>query len=126
MPALFRDAGYTALKVRGAHSGHVIAYLRRHESGAIVVLAARLFATLDGLADRSGTESEASDAPRRLPVGAPTWGDTAVQLPESARACVFEDRLTGARAAAEGGWLALSEVFRHFPGAVLVSSSPQQ
>ncbi len=112
-PALFRDGSYEPLQVEGPRADHVIAFLRRHEGRAMVVIAVRLFAMLDGAGERHGR-------PPELPLGAPIWRDTRVLLPAGAAATNWQDALTDASHTGGGDSLQLAQVLRAFPGAVLV------
>ncbi|RZI73983.1 MAG: malto-oligosyltrehalose synthase, partial [Variovorax sp.] len=61
-PALFRDGSYTALQVRGAKAAHVLAFMRQHGPHTLIVIAGRLFATLEA-------DAAATAAGGRLPIG---------------------------------------------------------
>jgi (1->4)-alpha-D-glucan 1-alpha-D-glucosylmutase len=124
-PRLFRDGGYTPLDVRGPFARHVVAYMRQHETGCIVVVVARLFAKLHEHRRPADAVGDAPEPERQLPVGETAWRDTAVLLPHDATPHNFEDRLTGAAHAARDGRFALAELFRDFPGAVLVAAAPE-
>ncbi|MBS0340669.1 MAG: malto-oligosyltrehalose synthase [Proteobacteria bacterium] len=115
MPALFQSGSYEALEARGRHAAHVVAFLRRHEGCAVLVIAVRLFAEL--------AAAVTGDALARAPAwrGA-AWGDTRVRLPADLAGCRMTDCLTGAMRTA-GPETALSELLTHFPGAVLVSAA---
>jgi len=113
VPQLFQHGDYTALEVRGRHARHAIAYARRHEGHAIVVLVVRLFCTLDG--------GSAAQLPVDLPLGDAAWHDTNVVLPDGLAQLDFDDRLTGVARRAHDGRLALAQCFADFPGAVLVA-----
>ena len=67
-PALFADGGYEPLAVTGERSGSVLAFLRRHESRAALVVVGRLCA--DGLAGSDG-----------LAPATAWWGDTRIAPP---------------------------------------------
>ncbi len=113
LPQLFRCGGYTPLEVRGRHAKHVVAFLRRHGDTCVVVLAVRLFATLDG--------GSAAQPAAKLPIGDPVWHDTAVLLPDDLGRDALRRPAHGAGHGAREGRLALAECFRHFPGAVLAA-----
>jgi len=88
--------------------------MRWHEGRALVVIAVRLFAILDGAGHRTAGAS-------RLPLAAPIWGDTQVLLPPDLEGATFVDQVTGVRhAPARGGPLAVAGTLRAFPGAVLL------
>ncbi len=74
-PELFERGEYLPLKVTGRRAPHLCAFARRLEGRLAVVLAPRLYLKLMGGASDTG------DEPRRLPLGAEVWEDTAVQLP---------------------------------------------
>jgi (1->4)-alpha-D-glucan 1-alpha-D-glucosylmutase len=96
-PALFRHGSYEPLEVRGERARHVIAFARRHDNRALVVIVVRLFARL----------------------GDAGWGDTCVMLPAGLEAVPMEDEVTGLRHPPGGTQLALASVLQGFPGAVL-------
>jgi (1->4)-alpha-D-glucan 1-alpha-D-glucosylmutase len=110
MPQLFRDGSYEPLEVRGACAGHVVAFLRRDQGRAMVVMAVRLFATL---------ERHRRLGERGLPLGEAAWGDTQVLLPADLRVESLEDVISGARHPG-GGAIAVADALRVFPGALLV------
>ncbi|MDN8613585.1 malto-oligosyltrehalose synthase [Variovorax ginsengisoli] len=101
-PALFRHGSYEPLEVRGERADHVIAFARRHDDRALVVIVARLFARL----------------------GDTGWGDTCVQLPAGFATVAMDDEVTGLRHPAGGPQLALAAVLQAFPGAVLTLVQP--
>lgn len=96
------DATYTALKVSGPLSKHVIAFARKHETGCVVVLGTRL--SLEHL----------DEAAPRIP--SPRWADTRVHLPTGCGPLV--DVLTG-REFGDVAEMNMSEVVRDLPVAVL-------
>lgn len=110
MPQLFRDGSYEPLEVRGACAGHIVAFLRRDQGRAMVVMAVRLFATL---------ERHRRLGERGLPLGEAAWGDTQVLLPADLRVESLEDVISGARHPG-GGAIAVADALRVFPGALLV------
>jgi (1->4)-alpha-D-glucan 1-alpha-D-glucosylmutase len=101
-PALFRHGSYEPLEVRGERAGHVIAFARRHDDRALVVIVVRLFARL----------------------GDAGWGDTCVQLPAGLGTVAMDDEVTGLRHPPGGPQLALASVLQSFPGAVLTLVQP--
>ncbi|VTU30638.1 malto-oligosyltrehalose synthase [Variovorax sp. PBL-E5] len=117
LPRLFRLGSYEPLEVRGARAAHVVAFLRRHEGRTLIVLAARLHATMDR---EDHGDAEGGEPARRLRLGAAGWGDTRVLLPAWAEGRCFEDRLSGARHTVRLDGLALAQVFQIFPGAALI------
>ena len=121
MPALFRDGSYVRLEVAGPNASHLVAFMRRHEDVCLLVIAVRLFATLDGHGDYSITPSPHADITRSVPVGDALWRGTTVALPQALKAGHFKNCLTDAVCHAQHGRLAVNELFAHFPGAVLIS-----
>lgn len=107
--ALFREGDYTVLAVHGAQAEHVIAFARRHQGSTLVVLAARLFARLQGEA-------------LRPPLGEEVWADTAVQvdMPEGTR---LTDALSGAVHVVAQGRITLGEAFARLPAAALLAQA---
>ncbi|MEO7414710.1 MAG: malto-oligosyltrehalose synthase [Opitutaceae bacterium] len=95
--ALFAEGDYTALKVTGRFSKHVVAFTRAHASGAILVVVPRLTARL-----------------ACPPVGL-IWDDTAVECPAEHS---WQGVLTG-RTFAAGSCLAMSDLLHELPVAVL-------
>ena len=123
-PELFRDGGYAGLEVRGKHAAHVIAFIRSHEDKHVIVIAGRLFSSLDRSASGSDGQSEgagsiASPAMRVLPLGEAVWGDTAVALPGWSEGTRFENVLTGEVVTLEQGAIHLVNAFANFPAAAL-------
>ena len=105
---LFQRAEYIALEVRGEKAAHIVAFARRDGPHWVLVIAARLFASL-GL--------EVGEAP----IGA-IWGDTAVVWPETEavpQGPWLTDAISGQHHAVEGGVLPLAQVLRDFPVAAL-------
>ena len=123
VPRLFRDGDYLPLDVRGPGARHVMAFMRRHEQACLVVIAVRLFATLDQHLPDAASEPIDAGVRKRLPIGEALWRDTIVLLPEGSAGLAFEDCITGTAHAAPDGRLGLAQVFRHFPGAVLVTAA---
>ncbi|RYZ11200.1 MAG: malto-oligosyltrehalose synthase [Comamonadaceae bacterium] len=134
-PALFRDGDYVGLAVEGERASHVIAFQRRHGEQAIVVVAARLFASLASQLPASAEEAEAavarpsgpvsepsvqSPAPTHgLPVGAAVWGDTMVLLPDWPTGTRLRNVLTDEVWTSNGGGLPMAQLFARFPAAAL-------
>ncbi len=117
-PALLRDGSYEPLRVRGTRAPHVIAYLRRHEGACMVVLAARLTATLQ---EATAAGSAAKSSPHSpLLAGASTWLDTWVAVPQALRGLTLTDLVSGQTLTTMDGRLRLADLFVHFSGAVLV------
>ncbi len=107
-PALFRDGSYVPLEARGERAPYLVAYARRHEGRALVVIAGRLFATLPG-------------EPERLPLGEGCWGDTGVAVPGLDPGVPLENVLTGETLAARDGAIRLARAFATFPAAALLA-----
>jgi (1->4)-alpha-D-glucan 1-alpha-D-glucosylmutase len=112
--AMLRRADYLPLAVRGAHAEHVLAFAR-HDAGLwLVVVAARLPATLQR---RVG----------EAPVGE-VWGDTAIVWPDDAPVPAgepwLEDRIAMRRHAPRDGALALADLLREWPVAALYGAPP--
>ena len=103
--ALLRSADYIALKVSGAREHHGVAFARRDGATWIVVVATRLFASL-GL------------AVGEAPIGG-VWNDTTVELPAGLR---LQDVLTGRTHEPGESGLALHDLLRDFPLAILESA----
>jgi (1->4)-alpha-D-glucan 1-alpha-D-glucosylmutase len=100
----FTDSAYTPIALK--ESDHAIAYLRGE--GVLVVLPRFPYTLMHGEA--------------KLPLG-DVWGKRQFTLPSGA-ASRWTNIFTGEEVQAEGSNLRLSEVFKHFPVAVLTSDSP--
>ena len=107
--ALFREGGYTALRVTGEKSRHAVAFARRRGKEAAVTIAPRL---MHGL----GVE------PGALPVGA-LWGDARVELPFLEEGDVVRDAITGRELRVTQGGLALADVLALASVAILATSA---
>jgi (1->4)-alpha-D-glucan 1-alpha-D-glucosylmutase len=105
-PELFAHGDYLPVKALGPREQHVLAYARRHGSAGLLVVCARMFASL-GLAAGAA------------PVGAEVWDGTAVDVTALPAGATLTDVLTGTRVAAADGRLDLGRLFDYFPGAVL-------
>jgi (1->4)-alpha-D-glucan 1-alpha-D-glucosylmutase len=103
---LFARGDYQPVAATGPRARNTIAYARRLGAEGVVVVAARLFASL-------GVESGT------LPVGA-AWGDSAVELPFLPPGTLLANRLTGETLVCEDGRLPLARALARFPGALLV------
>jgi (1->4)-alpha-D-glucan 1-alpha-D-glucosylmutase len=108
---LFRTGDYVPLEVRGERAAHLCAFARRAAGRSAVVLAPRLYAAL-------------AAAGGGIPLGAPAWGDTLVDLAPLGAAVEWLLPLTGERVAARptpsGPVLAVGDALRSFPVAVLL------
>ena len=101
---LFDFGHYVPLQAVGSRSDHVIAFVRRHAGKTAITVGGRLWMKLGGEAGH-------------LPVGAESWGDTALETgPLKGE---FENVYTGERIRIDGG-ISLSRVFATFPAALLV------
>jgi (1->4)-alpha-D-glucan 1-alpha-D-glucosylmutase len=103
---LFGEGSYEPLEAAGGHADGVVAFARVHRGEAVVAAAGRFFTRLPD-----------------PPVGE-AWGDSALALPEGAAAS-WRDALTGQELRTRGAGgrsLALAEVFRHLPVALLEST----
>ena len=107
-PDLFGLGQYVALKVHGARRHHVVAFARRHEDMALVVVVARKFA---GMRLPSGA----------LPVSPVVWGDTQVHCPAWLPAhAQGRDVFTDTPRHLVGNVLALADVFTTLPVAAIL------
>jgi hypothetical protein len=93
--------------------------MRRHAGHVLVVIVVRLFAVLDG-AGRKAAQA------LKLPLGAAVWADTRVLLPPDVGSGLWEDHVSGARHALSGEQIAVAQVLRAFPGAVLLLETPEE
>jgi (1->4)-alpha-D-glucan 1-alpha-D-glucosylmutase len=111
-PGLFAPgSSYTPLQVRGARSGHLVAFLRGGGTGGI--------GAPEGSGSPAGTGAPAGAAavlaPRFPILLGGLWEDTWVELPESA----WRNLLTGERV--PGGPAAVGNLLRRFPAALLAA-----
>jgi (1->4)-alpha-D-glucan 1-alpha-D-glucosylmutase len=106
--ALFREGGYTALRVTGEKSRHAVAFARRRGKEACITVVPRLMFGL-------GMD------PGALPVGG-LWGDARVELPFLEDGEVLRDAITGRELRVAGGGLALSDVLAVGSVAVLATA----
>ncbi len=110
--ALLTHGATLPLEVTGARARHLVAFARQDADALVVLVAARLTASL-GL------------AAGEPPLGA-VWGDTAIVLPPeidmgAGTGRGFEDAITGdTHASPAGRTLAASALFAHWPVALLV------
>jgi len=120
-PPLFAAGRYLPLAADGPAGEHVVAFARvadpsraPTENGglagqAAIVVVPRLTAKL-------------ASAPYGAPIGAAVWANTAIPLPEPLRDRTWMCALTrDSMAASDGKSLALAEMLRWFPAALLVS-----
>jgi (1->4)-alpha-D-glucan 1-alpha-D-glucosylmutase len=108
LASLLLDGNYVPLEAVGERAGHVLAFARVLGGDAVVAVVPRLCARL------------ADGAP---PLGPGAWGDTQLRLPTGLAPRAFEDVITGAgvraELAEEGGVIALAEILRDCPVALL-------
>lgn len=116
-PELFREGSYEPLEVRGARERHLVAFMRRHQGHAFVLLVVRLFATLemDG-----ATETPSVDGQPASPLSI-AWSDTEVLLPAEADEWHFEDCITGLSCVTKDHRLVVAPLLHAFPGAALIA-----
>ncbi|MEP7070406.1 MAG: malto-oligosyltrehalose synthase, partial [Usitatibacter sp.] len=104
---LFREGGYTAVRVAGARARHALAFARRHAGELCVTVVPRLMV---GLGVATG----------KLPCGA-IWEDTRIELPFAAEGSGLVDAITGREHRVEAGGLALAALLGRASVAVLTS-----
>ncbi|MGH2460120.1 MAG: malto-oligosyltrehalose synthase [Chloroflexota bacterium] len=109
-PAVFQNGDYVPLEAVGARRDHVVGFGRALGDDGFITVVPRLVV---GLTHGAPT----------CPLGAMTWGDTAVSLPEGLAGARFRNLLTGEAVnptARDGvAMLDLAEVLRTFPVALL-------
>ncbi len=98
--------GYRPAHARGERADHVCAFVRDAGSFRLLVIAPRLVSRLGG--------------PGEFPVGAPTWKNTVLCLPEGSPE-EWHDEFGGQSIASSGGRLPLAAAFGDFPVAILTS-----
>ena len=108
---LFQQGNYTPLLVQGRRASHICAFAREYEGRMAIVAVPRLCATL--LGDDFDTPSNQS-----------LWGDTQLEIPQTAATCVHNS-FTGECVALRGGeskrTLTVGEILRDFPVGLLLS-----
>ena len=102
---LFRDGSYLPLAVKGESANHVCAYARQYDHQAILAIVPRL--TYKLLGETGG-----------LPLGAPVWQDTVVELPNSLRDRRWRNILTGESIMITAA-MPVSTVLATYPAALL-------
>ncbi|MGE0542223.1 MAG: malto-oligosyltrehalose synthase [Dehalococcoidia bacterium] len=107
--ALFRNGDYLPLSTNGDHAEHVVAFARRLDAEAALVIVPRHLVRI---------------APKRgHPLGADTWGSSLIVLPESRPGTRYRHILSGAIIESvshdAGAALPLADAFRDFPLALL-------
>jgi (1->4)-alpha-D-glucan 1-alpha-D-glucosylmutase len=113
-PDLFDEGEYLPVAVEGTKADHVIAFVRKAETGRVLVVVPHLVAGL--LND--------FDLP---PLGPQVWEDTQVQLPECARPEKYQNAFTGEVIEPETTdghtKIAVSEILAKFPVALCLLES---
>jgi (1->4)-alpha-D-glucan 1-alpha-D-glucosylmutase len=108
--ALFEKGSYRPLTVEGSSADHVVAFSREYRKGAVVVIAPRLYAGLQGI-DQS------------FPLGPGVWKDTRIVLPAEYGNLRLANLFTGERIQPDhSNLIALSGVLTNFPVALLTRS----
>jgi (1->4)-alpha-D-glucan 1-alpha-D-glucosylmutase len=105
-PELFGAGDYQPVEATGAKADHVFAFRRRSADRAVLTVVPRLVVGLTGGAVR-------------LPLGTEVWADTRLALPGSADGEVWVNHLTGEHLTVTGAGLAMGQLVRHFPVALL-------
>jgi (1->4)-alpha-D-glucan 1-alpha-D-glucosylmutase len=104
-PDLFARGDYQPVDVTGDRARHVVAYARQLGGAGVLVVSARLFASL-GI------------APGTPPLGSDVWGQTMLKLPFVAPGARLVDQLTGEICEVAGTGLALAAALAHLPFAL--------
>jgi (1->4)-alpha-D-glucan 1-alpha-D-glucosylmutase len=100
-PGLFTAGDYVPLNAEGPRAAHVFAFARRHEGRTAIAVIPRLIAKLDG---------------------PDFWGDTRLPIPSDlATGPAPSDAFTARTPDLSRSTLPLSELFRDFPVAVLLT-----
>ncbi len=106
--ALFSDGSYVPLEVTGPLAEHVLAFMRRHQDSAVIVVTVRLPASL-----------QATDS---VPVWQDgLWQGTSVHLPAGSPA-VWESHFQNNKLTADAGCLALGETLAGLPLALMTAT----
>ncbi len=111
-PGLFADGTYTPLEVEGPRKDHAFAFARHKEGTWAVVVVPRLMTSL-------------APGPNQLPTGA-VWEGTTLHLPQTESVKSWRNAFTGERPTPSehnNFALPLTNVFAHFPLALLVGES---
>jgi (1->4)-alpha-D-glucan 1-alpha-D-glucosylmutase len=110
-PGLFTVGNCLPAEAAGSRAENVVAFVRRHEGKAALVVVPRLLTQLIAW-------------PGELPLGPDVWGDTVLLVPGARPGESWQNTFTGEalRAGERDGLaaLALGEVFRHFPVALFL------
>jgi len=104
---LFTRGAYLALAPEGPRRENVVAFARRWQGRAAVVVAGRFFAQLPDLLAEGASAAE-------------VWSETKVALPPELPVTTWTDVLSGRSVTARDGGLALSELLGTVPFALLV------
>jgi (1->4)-alpha-D-glucan 1-alpha-D-glucosylmutase len=109
-PALFLSGTYEPLPAHGTRAAHVVAFARRRVAEAAIAVVPRLLAPL-------------TTSTHAMPVGAESWGDTALLLPDDACPAyrnVFTGETLRVAGTAAARRLSVSAILRTCPFALLV------
>jgi (1->4)-alpha-D-glucan 1-alpha-D-glucosylmutase len=112
LPEVFDRGDYVPLVARGSHAEHVVAFARRHADSVAITVVPRLPLTL-------------SRSPEVAPLAA-VWGDTELTLPGGLGARHLTSVLTGKTLDGAAGRLALAELLREIPCALVVGSAREE
>src|SRR5579883_2813149 len=151
-PDLFAHGSYTALRVSGARSGHLMGFLRQYRDRACIAIVPRLYARLlqsgpggepsrDARDDGQGALSAAPGASVGRPganvehapdfgwpLGASVWRDTKIEIPRRSRLDGLVNVLDGAAVevhdSAGRRTLVAAEILSSFPVALLTEPRP--
>jgi len=104
---LFSAGDYLPLSAAGESAPMICAFARHHDRAWAIVVVPRL---IGALVFRGGS-----------PLGAEAWGETSLELPAAPRRWL--EIITGNSIEAPGHTLALSELFKNFPGALLYADA---
>ncbi|MBA2484106.1 MAG: malto-oligosyltrehalose synthase, partial [Nitrosomonas sp.] len=111
---LFSDGNYTGLATEGPKADHICAFSRHSDDKEIIVVATRWFAHLVGELDVS-------------PISSALWEKTRIQQSGSQINRIYHNILTDETVQAvqvdNDYWLNASDLFRHFPLALLISKN---
>ena len=111
-PALFARGSYELVRPHGAQEHFVVAFARIYEDRELLVVVPRLVVGL-------------TDGIEQPPLGEDVWGDSTLELPEAMQSRSFRNLLTGATlhvaSDQQNPRLALAEVFKDFPVALLLN-----
>ncbi|MDB5335559.1 MAG: treY, partial [Planctomycetaceae bacterium] len=106
-PDLFLNNNYAPLEATGPHANHLFAYLRACPTGAAIVAVPRLIASLNDSAEHAAELKVSLDAVVSVP---PDWADNQ-----------WKNLLTGEEVICDSGRLSATQLFQHFPVALLVT-----